>query len=906
MKNLTTFFLTLLLSVNVALADTPDWAVNSPAFSNSMVIVGAIFTDKTESLDTNDIVAAFVNGEVRGVSHLSYQEDIDRYLAFMIVYSNTSNEQINFKLYDASEDQEFDVVTTLDFEVNGLVGDPGSPYVWSNQTLNDQTIVEAFSFPETLGISTITTNEVIAPVTYGIDLSQLTASFAVSEGATVTISDQPQESGITTNDFTESVIYTVLSEDEQQRKEYTVNVIYANLPPTDLLLSNQFIRENSSPSALIGEISAIDDDADHTFTLVEGEGDSNNSSFRISGNELLAAQSFNYEAKREYSIRLQVSDEASNTYEKTAIIDIGNVNEPPINFDLSTLTFSETNTIGAEIAILSTEDPDRTDRFTYTLLTTFEDHDYFAIDDNKLVSLQPIDFESQQEYRIRIRVEDGGQHQLSETFELKATDENDHPTDIRLSTNAVLEKLPFGSVISEISAVDQDVLDNHYFSLAEGDSAKDNNLVYISGNQLLVRASQSFDTKKELLIRIKAEDPLLGAIEKGLIITILDVNDTPSDLSLTNQKAQESDTIGFKVGQFQVKDSAPSQMSYSFIEGTNDNSYFEIVGDQLVLLNPLDFELKAAYVIDVLGEHESQLSTTNRLTIEVSDVNEAPEDIILNNNTIKENALNGGIVGSLLVADPDFSDSHTFSLLTEEFDNAQFIIDANGFINSVNTFDFEVKSKYTLGISVVDQAGLTLYKTIDVDVLDQNEPPRLVNPLGNIDVISRQQLIIGIPDDMFMDEDQDDELTISVTLNGSSLLPSWILFMAEDNTISITPPEEIDLPSYDLHITATDREGLSTTNILEVSVSSVTAVDEFAAEVAIYPNPATAILTIDLPDDERLKKWEVAIRDLSGRVIIDPRALESGSINVSGLMSGTYLLELRQEGYFYYHKFIKE
>ncbi|MEQ9301870.1 MAG: cadherin domain-containing protein [Cyclobacteriaceae bacterium] len=905
MKNLTTFFLTLLLSVNVAMADAPDWAVNSPAFSNSMVIVGAIFTDKTESIDTDDILAAFVNGEVRGVSHLSYQEDIDRYLAFMIVYSNTSNEQINFKLYDASADQEFDVVTTLDFQVNGLVGDPGSPYVWSNLTLNDQTIIEAFSFPETIGNSTISTNEVVAPVTYGIDLSELTASFAVSEGATVTISDQPQESGVTTNDFTESVIYTVLSEDEQQRKEYTVHVVYANLTPTDILLSNQFIQENTSASALIGELTAEDDDADHTFSLVAGEGDNSNNAFRISGNELLAAQSFNYESKREYSIRLQVSDEASNTFEKTAIINIGNVNEPPEDFNLSTLTFGETNTIGAEIATLSTEDPDLTDRFTYTLLSTFEDHDYFAIEDNKLISLKPIDFESKQEYRIRIKVEDRAQHPISKTFKLLATDENDHPTDILLSTDAVLEKLPFGSVISEISAVDQDVSDNHYFGLVEGDSARDNSLVYISGSQLLVRASQSSDTKKELMIRVKATDPLLGAIEKGLIINILDVNDSPSDLSLTNQKVQESDTIGFQIGQFLVKDAAPSQMSYSFIEGTNDNSFFEIVGDQLVLLNALDFELKPEYIIDVLGEHESELSTTNRLVIEVSDVNEAPEDIILNNNTIKENALNGGIVGSLLVADPDFSDSHSFSLPASELDNAQFIIDDNGFVNSINTFDFETQSKYTISVVVVDQAGLTLSKTIDIDVLDQNEPPRLVNPLSNIDVLSRQQMVISIPDDMFLDEDQGDELTISVTLNGSSLLPSWILFMPEDNTISITPPDEIDLPSYDLHIQATDRAGLSATNVLEVSMARVTAVDKFKANVSVYPNPAITVLKIDLPSDEKLQRWEAAVRDLSGRIILYPRVLESGGINVSGLVRGTYLLELRHEDYFYYHKFIK-
>ena len=80
--------------------------------------------------------------------------------------------------------------------------------------------------------------------------------------------------------------------------------------PTDIKLSSNTILENKSSGTLIGYLSTIDADANdiHAYKLISGAGDTNNSSFTISGNQLLSNEVFDYETKSVYSIRVQSSD----------------------------------------------------------------------------------------------------------------------------------------------------------------------------------------------------------------------------------------------------------------------------------------------------------------------------------------------------------------------------------------------------------------------------------------------------------------------------------------------------------------------------------------------------------------------------------------------------------------------
>ncbi|MEP2024931.1 MAG: hypothetical protein ABJH98_07650 [Reichenbachiella sp.] len=67
-------------------------------------------------------------------------------------------------------------------------------------------------------------NEVTLIMPYGTDFSSLVADFTVSDFATVRIEDEIQESGITPNDFTSSVEYTVTAQDGVTTSKWIVTL----------------------------------------------------------------------------------------------------------------------------------------------------------------------------------------------------------------------------------------------------------------------------------------------------------------------------------------------------------------------------------------------------------------------------------------------------------------------------------------------------------------------------------------------------------------------------------------------------------------------------------------------------------------------------------------------------------
>ena len=107
--------------------------------------------------------------------------------------------------------------------------------------------------------------------------------------------------------------------------------------PTDIVLSNNTVNENES-NLIIGQFSAIDVDLpsdSHTYELVSGSGDDNNASFTINGNNLENIISFDFETLNELSIRVRVTDENNESYEKILNIIVLNINDINISFEIT-------------------------------------------------------------------------------------------------------------------------------------------------------------------------------------------------------------------------------------------------------------------------------------------------------------------------------------------------------------------------------------------------------------------------------------------------------------------------------------------------------------------------------------------------------------------------------------------
>lgn len=99
-----------------------------------------------------------------------------------------------------------------------------------------------------------------------------------------------------------------------------------------LTLSSLTVDENLAIGTVVGtfDIPIPGVTGTPVFTLVAGVGDTNNASFSIVGNQLRTAESFNFEAKSIYSIRVHGQDAGSITTDRVFTINVNDANDPTI------------------------------------------------------------------------------------------------------------------------------------------------------------------------------------------------------------------------------------------------------------------------------------------------------------------------------------------------------------------------------------------------------------------------------------------------------------------------------------------------------------------------------------------------------------------------------------------------
>jgi VCBS repeat-containing protein len=210
-----------------------------------------------------------------------------------------------------------------------------------------------------------------------------------------------------------------------------VKVECVNDPPTDLSLSSSSLKENEPAGTEVGSFSTTDVDPGDTFTysLVSGTGSTDNGSFEISGSKLKAKESFNFEVKSSYSIRVRSTDGGGESVEKELTITVQNANDPPTALALSNAELNENEPAGTEIGALSSTDEDVGDTFTYSLVSGggSTDNGSFEISGNKLKAKESFNFEAKSSYSIRVRTTDSGGKTFEKELTVTVLNVNDAP-----------------------------------------------------------------------------------------------------------------------------------------------------------------------------------------------------------------------------------------------------------------------------------------------------------------------------------------------------------------------------------------------------------------------------------------------------------------------------------------------
>lgn len=511
----------------------------------------------------------------------------------------------------------------------------------------------------------------------------------------------------------------------------TLTETNVNEAPSLIALSNDNVDEHLNAGATVGNFSTTDEDAgdSHTYTLVNGTGDSDNSAFTMDGNTLKTAAAFDHETKDTYTIRVRSTDSGNLWHEQPFTITVNDANDPPTDIALSSSDVDENQLAGTAVGDFSTTDPNHIDGDTYIYAlvsgTGDTDNGAFTIDVSTLKTTAVFDYESQDSYTIRVRSTDGDGLWYEEVFTISVNDANDAPTDITLSNNSVAENQPGGTAVGTFTTTDIDS-SSFTYTMASGTGDTDNGSFTIVGNELRTQASFDFESKATYYIRVQTEDDGGATYQKPFTITVTNGSDAPTAISLSSSSINEHQPSGTGVGDFSSSDiDLPSDShTYTLVSGAGDtdNSTFTIDGDTLKSAAEFDAETKSSYAIRVRSTDSGGLWVEDTFTITVIDGNDPPTDITLGNNTVAENQA-GTAVGVLNTTDNN-GGPFTYTLVTGSgsANNGSFQISGST-LETKTALDFEAGTPLSIRVRATDAGGLFTEKVFSITVTDNNDAP---------------------------------------------------------------------------------------------------------------------------------------------------------------------------------------
>ena len=210
-------------------------------------------------------------------------------------------------------------------------------------------------------------------------------------------------------------------------KTFIINIDDVNEAPTDIALDSTTVDENAAIGTTVGTFTTTDVDAgdSHTYTLVAGAGDTDNTRFSIGGgasDELLTAEVFDFETQGPFSIRVRTTDSGGPFFEEpfTIIInDIDPENLAPTITSSATANFAE-NGVGPVLDVMTSDDNDSEGAglsygFTSSGVGPGIDNGLFNLATNGIITFisppdfeLPGDFNGDNNYQVQVTVTDSG------------------------------------------------------------------------------------------------------------------------------------------------------------------------------------------------------------------------------------------------------------------------------------------------------------------------------------------------------------------------------------------------------------------------------------------------------------------------------------------------------------------
>jgi VCBS repeat-containing protein len=498
----------------------------------------------------------------------------------------------------------------------------------------------------------------------------------------------------------------------------TLMRLQKNAPQEIYATSAGTLYENAASGTVVATFWTQDPDQNETFTytLLDDAG----GRFMLDSSGRLVVKNgylLDYETATSHTVVLRVRDKDGLSIDRTHTVNIADVNERPTNLTLSSNTIGEHTANDTVVGQFTATNPDRG---TITFSLSDDAGGRFKIDANGNLRVKDgslIDYESATSYTVTAVATSDRGVSTQKTFTINVTDVNDRPTDITLSKNRVDENSANGTIVGKLGTVDPDRVDNFTYTMVNDAGGRfqidSNGNITVKNSALL-----DFEAGSSHTITVRTTDKGGLSIDKNLTINLDNVNERPTQISLSNTVVEENTPRGTIIGTFSGYDpDAGDTIAFNLTDGAGYQVVIDSAGN-LIAYGAFDFETRSSYTISAVVYDARGLTLEKNFTITVSDVNERPTDITLSNSHVVENSANGTIVGRLGTVDPDGVDNFTYTMVNDA--GGRFQIDSNGNITVKNgaLLDFEAGASHTVVVRTTDKGGLSIEKSFTITVGD--------------------------------------------------------------------------------------------------------------------------------------------------------------------------------------------
>ena len=514
------------------------------------------------------------------------------------------------------------------------------------------------------------------------------------------------------------------------------------------------LPENSANGQTVGTVIASDPDAGQTLTYTILSGNTGNA-FQIGATTgvltILNSSVLDFETNPVFGLTVRVQDDGPGnlTAEATVTVDLTDVNEAPV-INNQNFALDENAPNGQEVGTIVATDPDNGQNLVFSIVSGNNDNAFTLHPISGILTVATssvLDFETNPEFNLVIQVNDDGTGYLFDqaTITVNLTDVNEAPV-INNASYTIDENSPNGQQLGTLVATDPDNGQTLTYSIISGNT---NNAFHIGASSGVLSVANStaidFESTPVFTLTVQVQDNGTGNLTDQATVTVnlTDINEVPE---INNQSfaVPENSPNGQQVGTIVATDPDNGQsLTFSIVSG-NTNNAFQIQPTSGLLTvassSVLDFETNPAFslTIQVEDDGNGNLSDQATITINLTDVNEAPE---INDQSfnIDENTANGQQIGTLIATDPDNGQTLTYTIISGNTSNAFQIGSTSGVLSVANNsaIDFETNPVFSLVVNVHDngQGNLSDQATVTVNLNDLNEVP----------IIFDQSFVVELP-----------------------------------------------------------------------------------------------------------------------------------------------------------------